>query len=127
MGGLVTNIHYLIDQLPENGAAKYEKLRYATRVLLIVKGIQTSDLYGSLAYSEAWQARNGKNDAESLEPRFETQEELVEVWGKQLVECIQGLKAVENATNQIALTGYDRAYNGDTKNGSRRRMVSACA
>ncbi|MCD8193667.1 MAG: SusD/RagB family nutrient-binding outer membrane lipoprotein [Tannerellaceae bacterium] len=130
MGGLVTNMHYLIDKLPENEAQKYVKLRCATRILLISKAIQTSDLFGSLAYSEAWQARNGKSDPESLTPRFETQEELVEIWDKQLQECIQELKAVENAANQVALTGYDRAYNGDTKkwikaaNGIRLRLAS---
>lgn len=63
-----------------------------------------------MAYSNAWQARNGKDDNESLLPKFQTQKELSEVWDAELKECIAKLKS---STNQIAIGGHDRSYNGD--------------
>jgi hypothetical protein len=111
MGGYVTNMEYLssISEKPDS----YKDLNAAARILLIAKSIQVSDLFGSLAYTEGWQARNGKADEASLLPKFDTQEELVAIWDQQLKECIATLKAQNSG--QVSLLGQDRAYNGDTK------------
>lgn len=130
MGSYVTHIRYLIDKMDESQKKNYEHLKNISRILLIAKGIQTSDLFGSLAYSEAWLAREGKVDDKSMNPRFETQEELSTTWDRQLKECIAGLKSVESSSNLVSLKGHDRAYNGDVKkwikaaNGLRLRLAS---
>ena len=112
MGGQITAIEHLIAKsgTPE----RYSDLVQMGRILLIAKGIQTSDLYGSLIYSNGWMARKDIVDDESMSPAFETQEELSDVWDKQLKDCIANLKAKLSATDKASTAGYDRAYNGET-------------
>lgn len=128
MGGYVTTMQYLAEKsaTPE----KYTDLIQMGRILLIAKAIQTSDLWGSLAYSDAWLSRKGMVDDASMEPVFQTQEELVVIWDRELKECIQKLQAALNATDKVSLRGIDRAYNGDSQkwikaaNGIRLRLAS---
>lgn len=130
MGSYVTHMRYLIENMPENEKDSYENLKNISRILLISKGIQASDMFGSLVYTEGWLAREGKVDDESMTPSFETQEELSTLWNDQLKECIAALKAIENSSSLISLKGHDRAYNGDvTKwikaaNGLRLRLAT---
>lgn len=130
MGSYITHINYLIDNMEEGKKKTFEHLRNATQILLIAKGIQTSDLFGSLSYSEAWLARKGMVDDVSMNPSFETQEELSSVWDAQLKESIAALKAVENSTSLASMKGHDRAYNGNVTqwikaaNGLRLRLAS---
>lgn len=113
IGSYITNIAYLANQKPNS--EDYSDLKQIGRILLIAKGIQTSDLFGSLVYSQGWKAREGKIDDESMTPGFETQEQLSTVWDGQLKECIENFKKTSGSTSQISLKGHDRAYNGDTK------------
>lgn len=113
VGSYVTNIAYLADE--KSNAEDYSNLKQVGRILLIAKGIQTSDLFGSLVYSEGWKAKEGKIDDKSMTPKFETQEQLVAKWDSDLKECISNLKKYENSTSQISLKGHDRVYNGDSK------------
>jgi hypothetical protein len=128
MGGYVTTIEYLAEK--SASPEKYSDLVQMSRILLIAKAIQTSDLWGSLAYSEAWLARKGMVDDANMEPTFQTQEELVAIWDRELKECIQKLQAGLNVTDKVSLKGIDRAYNGDTQkwikaaNGIRIRLAS---
>lgn len=125
LGGVVTNIEYLADN--HENAESYANLKAMTRILLISDGIHTSDVWGSLAYSGAWKARAGKDDEESLSPKFQTQEELSAVWDAELKECIETLK---NSAEQMNPGSLDRAYGGDTAgwikaaNGIRLRLAS---
>jgi hypothetical protein len=128
MGSYVTHIRHLCDNM--DSAENYSDLKQVSRILLIAKGIQTSDLFGSLAYSQAWLAQENKVDDESMTPEFQTQEELSDVWNTELKECIENLKAKQNSSTQASLKGQDRAYNGNTKkwikaaNGLRLRLAS---
>lgn len=126
MGGYVTNIDYIIGKDLAT-AAKYTGLQQAARISLIAKGIQTSDLHGSLAYSEAWRTRaDGQSDAD-LNPAFQTQEELYEVWDTELKAAIETLKGL--GAKDTELEAYDRAYDGNLKrwiaaaNGLRLRIA----
>lgn len=127
MGTYVTNIEYLADKKPN--AEAYSDIKQIGRILLIAKGIQTSDLFGSLAYSQAWLAKKGLIDDESMSPEFETQEQLSALWDAQLKACIENLKT-KKTTTQKSLKGYDRAYNGNMNqwikaaNGIRLRLAS---
>ena len=111
MGSYVTTIGYLAGK--SSSPDMYSDLIQMGRILLIAKAIQTSDMWGSLAYSNAWLSRKGMVDEESMSPRFETQEELVAIWDAELKECIQKLQALQSATDKVALRGIDRAYAGD--------------
>lgn len=128
MGSYVTNMKYASSLKPN--PESYSDLNQAARIMLIAKAIQTSDLFGSLVYSQGWLARDGKIDDESLTPEFETQEQLVTVWDTQLKECIEKLKSSQGGPTQSSFKGQDRAYNGDPKkwikagNGIRLRLAS---
>jgi hypothetical protein len=128
MGGLVTNIDYLADT--HENAAGYANLKAMARVMLIAKAIHTSDMWGSLAYSEAWQARAGNPaeiSAESLLPKFQTQEELSAVWDAELKACVQTLGS---SNGQVDVRGFDTSYGGDAAkwmraaNGLRLRLAT---
>ncbi|MDR2915665.1 MAG: SusD/RagB family nutrient-binding outer membrane lipoprotein [Tannerella sp.] len=126
MGSYVTHMRYLADNHEKSDS--YSDLKQIGRILLIAKGIQASDLFGSLVYSQGWLAREGKVDDDSMTPEFETQEQLAGVWDAQLKECIENLK--KSNSSQVSLKGYDRAYNGDmlkwikAANGIRLRLAS---
>ena len=81
---------------------------YATRVLAIYLGIFDSDLYGSRAYSEAATYKFGG----PLTPKYETQEELFDLWLTQLDECIAGF----TADNAVMTGSQDVIYGGNLKN-----------
>ena len=71
-------------------------LTEVARILLITKGIQASDTYGSLVYTDGWGTRNG--NVEILEPAFQTQEELFTIWNQELKEAANKLAT---STNQV--------------------------
>ena len=74
--------------------------------------IQDADLYGSRQYTEAEQARY--TNPPLLLPKYDTQEELLEVWLKELDQTINYL-----SSNEIkdVLNNQDFIYKGDLKNG----------
>lgn len=107
VGAYVRHMEYLVSQLPEAEAAQYANLVQIGRIILITKGIATTDMHGSLVYSEGWGMRSGHE--EWTEPKFQTQEELFSVWDAELKDCIQKIQA---AGTGISLSGYDVCYDG---------------
>lgn len=108
MGKYARHIPYYIKtNMPEQLDA-YSDLIEVARVLLITKGIQTSDTYGSLVYTDGWGTRDG--NVEIIEPVFETQEQLFTIWDKELKEAATKLTS---STNQISFKNYDLAYAGN--------------
>ena len=99
--------YYVKTNMPEQEAA-YSDLTEVARILLITKGIQASDTYGSLVYTDGWGTRNG--NVEILEPAFQTQEELFTIWNQELKEAANKLAT---STNQVTFKNYDLAYSGD--------------
>ena len=110
VGKYAVHIPYYVEQNLADEAESYTDLIQAARVLLITKGIQTSDTYGSLVYSDGWGTRRG--DSEALEPAFQTQEELCTIWNDELKEAAATLGTLPN---QKSMVHYDVAYNGDAK------------
>ncbi|HUH46425.1 MAG TPA: SusD/RagB family nutrient-binding outer membrane lipoprotein, partial [Arenibacter sp.] len=109
MGAYATHIEeYIRQNMPEE-LGSYSNLIDVSRIMLIYKGIQTSDTYGSLVYSEGWGTKNGNPDI--VDPVYQTQEELFTVWNTELKEAVNRLGS---ATNQKSISSYDLAYSGDT-------------
>lgn len=127
MGAYVTYIEFLAENAPDN---RFSNIATMARITLIAKAIHTSDMQGSLVYSQGWRARIGMMDYDSMNPRFDTQEELVVIWDRELREAIQTLQNNMNDPNQVNPRGMDRAYVGDTQrwiraaNGIRLRLAS---
>lgn len=75
--------------------AKYTYLKALCNPLMIYLGMLDSDMYGSMAYSEAYQARYGG----TLTPKYDSQAELFDLWERQLKE------AVETLANDVVVNG----------------------
>ena len=90
--------------------ATYEYIQYLCNPLLVYLSIQDADLYGSRQYTEAEQARY--TNPPLLLPKYDTQEELLEVWLKELDQTINYL-----SSNEIkdVLNNQDFIYKGDLK------------
>ena len=110
VGSYTKHIEYLVSQLPAEEAARYQDLIEVGRIILITKGIATTDMHGSLVYSEGWGMRSGHEDL--IEPHFQTQEELFDVWNKELKEAAATIKA-NLGGDQISLQGYDVCFDGE--------------
>lgn len=107
-GSYMKHMEYYVNTIiPEDKREQYIAAIEAARITLIYQGIFTSDSHGSLAYTEGWNLRNGGS---IVDPAFDTQKELYEIWDAELKEAVNRLK---NATNQKSLAGYDMAFNGD--------------
>ena len=111
---IVNELKYLINtDLSGEEQAKYTYLKAICDPLMIYLAMLDSDMYGSMAYTEAYQARYGG----TLTPKYDTQEELFELWETQLKE------AVETLANEVTLDGkvvsqqslvnQDLIYKGD--------------
>lgn len=126
VGSYTKHIEHLVGQLPAEKAAEYQDLIQVGRIILITKGIATTDMHGSLVYTEGWGMRSGQTDLK--EPRYQTQEELFELWEKELKEALSTIKANQGST-QVSLKGYDVCYDGDMSkwvkaaNASRMRIA----
>lgn len=104
-GSYMRHMEYLASQLPDADA--YVHAVEAARVTLIYQSIFTSDVHGSLAYTQGWSLRSG-GDIE--EPEFETQETLYGIWDEELKTAVNKFK---NSANQKSIVNYDMAFSGD--------------
>lgn len=109
MGSYATHIKYYIEQNMPDELNAYSDLIEVSRIMLIYKGIHTSDTYGSLVYSEGWGTKNGNPDL--VDPVYQTQEELYTVWNTELKEAANKLGS---SNGQKSIANYDHAYSGDT-------------
>ncbi|WP_165043572.1 SusD/RagB family nutrient-binding outer membrane lipoprotein [Dysgonomonas sp. ZJ709] len=105
---MTNEVRYQISQMNEADKAKYGYIEYLLNPLLVMIGMNDSDMYGSRQYSEAERARY--TDPPLLLPKYDTQEELIELWVKELDLTINYLTS--NKIND-ALGSQDFIYNGD--------------
>lgn len=104
-------INFKLSQMEESERVMYENIRVMCNPLLVYLGIFGTDMYGSMAYSEAGLVLHTEPD-NLLTPKYETQEELFSIWLDQLDETIEVLLA--NKENQIKLDAQDFVYKGKT-------------
>lgn len=99
-------IKYTLSLMTGEEAKKYENIRVMCNPLLVYMGIFGTDLYGSIAYSEAGRALHEN----ILTPKFQSQEELFEIWLDELDETIAVLTS--NLPLQVGLGAQDFIFNG---------------
>lgn len=102
-------IKYTLSLMSEEERATYDNIVAMCNPLLVYLGIFGTDMYGSMAYSEAGKALH----EEILTPAFETQESLFSTWLTQLDEAIEVLTS--DRPGQVKLDNQDFVYKGDTK------------
>lgn len=100
-------IKYALSLMEQEEQDKYQNITAMCKPLLVYLGIFGTDMYGSLAYTEAGRGLH----EEILTPAYQTQEELFTLWLKELDEAITVLTS--NLPNQITLGAQDFVYNGD--------------
>lgn len=108
VGSILTDVQKLIEKLPADQQAKYAQIYAIADIPKIYYAFYVSDINGSLAYSEAFQARYGG----TLTPKYQSQQELYTLWDKRLKEVIGILKAAP-AVTQVSLGQNDLWYNGN--------------
>lgn len=103
-------IRYQISLMSDEDKAKNEYIQYLCNPLLVYLGMQDADMFGSRQYSEAEMARY--TNPPLLLPKYDTHEELFELWLKELDETLAYLN-----NNQITdvLSAQDFIYKGDLK------------
>lgn len=112
---IALEIENQINQKDELGKASYQHIKAMTTPLVVFMGIEDTDMYGSMPFSEAYRARYGG----TLTPKYDTQEELFNDFLAQLDNSIQILSnpVTLNGTivNQVTLGNQDFVYKGDAK------------
>lgn len=103
-------VRYQISQMSEEDKAKYEYIQYLCNPLLVYLSMEDADMFGSRQYTEAEQARY--TNPPLLLPKFDTQEELFNVW---LKELDQTLDYLNNHQITDILSSQDFIYQGDLK------------
>lgn len=107
--------HQLNNVYSREEAAKYEYLKAICSPVLVYLGIYGTDVYGSLAYSEASKAPF--TSPSIITPKYEDQQTLFSVWLNELDETINILSnpVLLNGIqyNQVSMGQQDFVYQGD--------------
>lgn len=94
-------------------AATFTNIHAMMQSLVVYMGIQDTDFYGSMPYSEAYRARYGG----TLTPKYDTQEELFNQFYAELKKATDDLTndvVVNGKTvSQVSLGNQDFVYKGD--------------
>ncbi|WP_276967559.1 SusD/RagB family nutrient-binding outer membrane lipoprotein [Chryseobacterium sp.] len=107
-GALLTDIIYKIDHMPAEEQKKYVNIKSIATILKVYYAWYVTDVNGSMAYTEAFQARYGGTQT----PVFETQEQLYDVFDKQLNNVYTAIQSADQSV-QINPGEKDLFFNGD--------------
>jgi hypothetical protein len=108
VGNKLVDVRHLIDIMPEAQRAQYVYMRAITGIPLVYYAWYTSDVQGSIAYTQAFQARY----TGLLTPKYDTQEALYDTLDNQLKAIVAILKAPQSIS-QVSLGANDIYYQGD--------------
>lgn len=108
VGNKLVDVGKLIERMTPEEQAKRVHMKAIPNVLLAYYAFYTSDVNGSIPFSEAFQARYGG----TFTPKYDTQEELFSNLDNLLKSTIATLKTTQS-TAQISLAKYDLYYGGD--------------
>lgn len=108
-GQYMRHMEYLVtsSEASDTDKARYQPAIEVARINLIYYAMYTSDVYGSLAYTQGWSLRSG---GEINEPEFESQETLFGIWDNELKNAINVIKSTNDP---VSIANYDMAFQGD--------------
>lgn len=124
-GSLLSDIIYKINQMPSDQQAKYVNIKSIATILKVYYAWYVTDVNGNIAYTEAFQARYGG----TLTPKYETQEQLYDIFDQQLDQVYTAIEAADQSI-QVKPGNRDLFFNGDiekwkkTSNSLRLKMAS---
>ncbi len=108
LGSILTDVQKLIDNMPEEERAKRVHMRVIPDILKVYYAFYVSDINGSIAFTDAFQARYQG----TLTPAYQTQQELFGLWDARLKEVIDTLKSTPSV-EQVSLGVNDLYYGGN--------------
>ncbi|MDO9375447.1 MAG: SusD/RagB family nutrient-binding outer membrane lipoprotein [Ferruginibacter sp.] len=108
LGSILTDVNVLISELPDADKPKYAQISAIADIPKIYYAFYVSDINGSLAYTEAFQARYGG----TLTPKYESQQALFALWDARLKEIVTFLKSTPT-TPQVNLGKNDLYFRGN--------------
>lgn len=110
---ILLEIENQMSQKDATTAATFTRIHAMMQALVVYMGIQDTDFYGSMPYSEAYRARYGG----TLLPKYDTQEELFNEFYEELKQATDDLtKDVMvdgKSVSQVSLGNQDFVYKGD--------------
>lgn len=107
IGNNLTDVIQIINRAPEQEKANRQNQVAIAKILLTYYALYTTETNGNLPYTEAWQARYGGTKT----PKYDTQEELFNIFDADLKAAIATLKA--SNPDQISFGTADLYYSGD--------------
>lgn len=108
VGDALVDMEQLVAKLPVEEQAKYVHMLSIARILKAYYAFYVSDIYGSIPYTEAWQARYGG----TMTPVYDDQQSLFTKLDGEIKQAIATLKIEQNAP-QISLDNFDQYYGGN--------------
>jgi hypothetical protein len=108
IGNVLTDLEMSVKKLPEEDQPKYVQMIQISHILKAYYAFYVSDIYGSLAYTEAFQARYGG----TMFPKYQSQQELFATLDAEIKASVSGLKETQ-PIQQISLGSFDQYYGGD--------------
>ncbi|CCH52025.1 hypothetical protein BN8_00995 [Fibrisoma limi BUZ 3] len=110
IGNALTDVEKLVGDLPAEEQPRYVHMIRIARVLKAYYTFYVSDIYGSIPYTEAFQARYGGTQT----PKYDTQPALFATLDTELKEAITTLKTPQSAP-QVSLGTNDQYYGGNVQ------------
>ncbi|PWJ60084.1 SusD-like starch-binding protein associating with outer membrane [Dyadobacter jejuensis] len=108
-GAQLYDIEKLVERMEADVQPRYVHMIRIARILKAYYAFYVSDIYGSIPYSEAFQARYGG----TLTPAYDTQQALFARLDAEIKEAVSVLKQTQSAP-QVTLGDYDGYYNGSS-------------
>lgn len=110
VGNSLVDLEKLVAALPAEEQPRYVHMIRIARILKSYYTFYVSDIYGSIPYSEAFQARYGG----TLTPKYDPQQTIFASLDADLKEAIATLKTPQTAT-QVALGNSDQYFAGNAQ------------
>lgn len=106
-GSELNDVNVLISKLDSSKKDRYQQLGAIARILLDYEAFYVSDIYGSIAYTQAFQART----TGVFTVPFDNQQTVFSSIDADLKAAIQNIKSAP--AGQFAIGNYDQFYFGD--------------
>lgn len=107
VGNVLRDVQEIIKLQPQEEQASRQNQNAIAQILMVYYASYATDINGSLAYKEAFQARYGG----TIVPKYDTQQELYTTFEQELKSAITTLKS--SSGNQISYGSADLYYGGD--------------
>lgn len=110
VGNALYDAEQIIGGMSAEDQARYVDMLNIIRIVKAYYAFYVSDVFGSVAYTEAWQARYGG----TLTPVYDDQRTLFLKLNDELAAAVTALNA-EKTVGQVPLGNYDIYFQGDVK------------